>query len=249
MGRSSRSYDARMGVWLSPDPILADYMQGGPSRGVYNPVNLSLYTQSWNSPTVHRDPDGRFVPLVVIGIAALVGGGAEAIRQAAAGEEFSLAKVGIAGGTAAVGAGVGMLTGGLGAAPFWAGVAGGAIGSGSNGVFQDMHDGEDFDLGKLVTNAAVGGVLGGALSATAHHFVPNRGATQLVDADPLVKALFGSVGVPNASAMVAAGQGDVAATILQGIVDVSRAASSPKTDQWGRPKNEQCDRLSQECYR
>ncbi|MGK3977771.1 RHS repeat-associated core domain-containing protein [Sorangium sp. So ce118] len=33
----ARYYDPRMSVWLSPDPILDEYMQGGPGAGVFNP--------------------------------------------------------------------------------------------------------------------------------------------------------------------------------------------------------------------
>lgn len=55
-------YDARMDVWLSPDPILAQYMRGRPVVGAYDPANLGLYTFAWNNPVNVEDPDGRCVP-------------------------------------------------------------------------------------------------------------------------------------------------------------------------------------------
>ncbi|WP_437755251.1 RHS repeat-associated core domain-containing protein [Sorangium sp. So ce1389] len=55
----ARSYEPRLGVWLSPDPVLADYMAGRLNGGVYRPINLSLYTYAWNNPVILIDPDGR----------------------------------------------------------------------------------------------------------------------------------------------------------------------------------------------
>ncbi|HTN89589.1 MAG TPA: RHS repeat-associated core domain-containing protein, partial [Sorangium sp.] len=55
----ARSYEPRLGVWLSPDPVLAEYMTGRLNGGVYRPINLSLYTYAWNNPVVLIDPDGR----------------------------------------------------------------------------------------------------------------------------------------------------------------------------------------------
>jgi len=45
---------------LSPDPVLADYMTGRINGGVYRPINLALYTYTWNNPVVLIDPNGRF---------------------------------------------------------------------------------------------------------------------------------------------------------------------------------------------
>ncbi|WP_437753783.1 RHS repeat domain-containing protein [Sorangium sp. So ce1389] len=55
----ARSYEPRLGVWLSPDPILNQYMAGGPAGGVFNPGNLGLYTYALNNPVNLVDPDGR----------------------------------------------------------------------------------------------------------------------------------------------------------------------------------------------
>ena len=55
----ARYYDARNAQWLSADPILADYMRGGPNKGVFTPRNLGLYAYTWNNPVTLRDPTGR----------------------------------------------------------------------------------------------------------------------------------------------------------------------------------------------
>jgi RHS repeat-associated protein len=55
----ARYYDPRSSLWASSDPILANYMQRGPSGA--SPKNLGLYAYGWNNPVVMRDPDGREV--------------------------------------------------------------------------------------------------------------------------------------------------------------------------------------------
>jgi len=55
----ARYYNPRAGVWMSPDPILAQYMQGEPVAGVFNPSNLAAYTYAWNNPVKVKDGDGR----------------------------------------------------------------------------------------------------------------------------------------------------------------------------------------------
>jgi hypothetical protein len=44
--------------WISPDPILANFMGGAPNNGVYQPRHLGLYTYTINNPVVLRDPSG-----------------------------------------------------------------------------------------------------------------------------------------------------------------------------------------------
>ena len=55
----ARYYDPQIQRWLSPDPILGQYMKGGANGGVFQPRNLGLYTYAWNNPVVLIDPDGR----------------------------------------------------------------------------------------------------------------------------------------------------------------------------------------------
>jgi RHS repeat-associated protein len=56
----SRYYDPRLSMWISPDPVLDRYMHGSPANGVFTPLNLSLYTYTWNNPLVLRDPNGAW---------------------------------------------------------------------------------------------------------------------------------------------------------------------------------------------
>ncbi|XYH97307.1 RHS repeat-associated core domain-containing protein [Sorangium sp. So ce1128] len=62
----ARSYEPRLGVWLSPDPVLAEYMSGKLNSGVYRPINLGLYTYAWNNPVVFIDPDGRLTTQAIV---------------------------------------------------------------------------------------------------------------------------------------------------------------------------------------
>ena len=55
----ARYYEPTMQMWLSPDPIVHDYMKQGAAGAT--PKNLGLYTYTWNNPVVLRDPDGRQV--------------------------------------------------------------------------------------------------------------------------------------------------------------------------------------------
>jgi len=56
----ARYYDPRTSVWQSADPILGKYLDGaGNSGGVFNSMNLDLYTYTHNSPVVYFDPNGE----------------------------------------------------------------------------------------------------------------------------------------------------------------------------------------------
>lgn len=57
----ARQYDQRFGLWLSPDPILGDYLAGGPNGGVFAPKNLASYGFGWGNPVSNSDRDGRSV--------------------------------------------------------------------------------------------------------------------------------------------------------------------------------------------
>jgi RHS repeat-associated protein len=76
----SRWYDPRQSQWISPDPLLAHYMQGRVFGGVYSPRQLGLYGYAWNNPARLRDQDGNFVNFL---IGAAVGAGLDLAVQVA----------------------------------------------------------------------------------------------------------------------------------------------------------------------
>ncbi len=54
----ARYYDPRTSVWQSPDPVLAAYLTD-PGRGINQPLNLALYSYSYQNPVNLKDPDGN----------------------------------------------------------------------------------------------------------------------------------------------------------------------------------------------
>ena len=64
----ARYFDPRANIWISPDPILADYAAGLINGGVYSPANLGLYSYSYQNPVTLKDGNGEFV-LQVLGAA------------------------------------------------------------------------------------------------------------------------------------------------------------------------------------
>jgi RHS repeat-associated protein len=54
----ARWYHPRISQWISPDPILDQYMTDDRGGGVHVPMNLGLYTYVWNSPIRLLDPFG-----------------------------------------------------------------------------------------------------------------------------------------------------------------------------------------------
>ncbi|WP_437646443.1 RHS repeat domain-containing protein [Sorangium sp. So ce362] len=69
----ARSYEPRLGVWMSPDPILDQYMRGAPNGGVYDPIHLGLYTYTRNNPLRFVDPTGLAEECVDGGCQSFVG--------------------------------------------------------------------------------------------------------------------------------------------------------------------------------
>ena len=64
----ARYYDPRTSVWQSPDPILGKYLPSGNKKqdaqlpgigGVFNTLNLNLYTYGDQNPLRYIDPDGN----------------------------------------------------------------------------------------------------------------------------------------------------------------------------------------------
>ncbi|WP_437956876.1 RHS repeat-associated core domain-containing protein [Sorangium sp. So ce119] len=54
----ARSYEPRLGGWLSPDPTLGEYMARRTNGGVYDPIHLGVYTYMRNNPLRLVDPTG-----------------------------------------------------------------------------------------------------------------------------------------------------------------------------------------------
>ena len=56
----ARYYDARISRWISTDPIFETYLNGKRGRGgVYNSINMNVYTYAENNPITMFDPDGN----------------------------------------------------------------------------------------------------------------------------------------------------------------------------------------------
>jgi RHS repeat-associated core domain len=54
----ARYYDPRTSVWQSADPALHDYLDGDPNHGVFNSLNLGLYSYALLNPLKIFDPNG-----------------------------------------------------------------------------------------------------------------------------------------------------------------------------------------------
>ncbi|MFK4488868.1 RHS repeat-associated core domain-containing protein [Bradyrhizobium sp. USDA 336] len=55
----ARFYDNNLAIWLRPDPVLHDYLDGKINGGVYTKKNLASYSFAWGNPTGYIDRDGR----------------------------------------------------------------------------------------------------------------------------------------------------------------------------------------------
>ncbi len=112
----ARHYHQRFGIWLSPDPVLGEYLAGQRNFGVFNPKNLSAYGFGWANPISNSDKDGRspdsilqsakeFVPTwqQAMGTVRAVGGACEVVAGVCLGAATSWTGVGaVAGGAIAV---------------------------------------------------------------------------------------------------------------------------------------------------
>lgn len=54
----ARSYSRDLGIWLSPDPMMAGYLVDGSGDDAFIAQNLSSYAYAYLRPTVLHDPDG-----------------------------------------------------------------------------------------------------------------------------------------------------------------------------------------------
>lgn len=73
----ARYYEPRWARWLGVDPALGDFVdQGGRGDGplrrhIFVPASLSLFSHANQNPIVLKDPDGRWVPLLLLAIPLL----------------------------------------------------------------------------------------------------------------------------------------------------------------------------------
>jgi RHS repeat-associated protein len=173
----ARYYDPRTSVWASTDGIFAQYLDGEPQDGVYEPKNLGLYSYTYNNPTKYTDPDGNFG---VVGF--FIGAGIEVIAQVATtGKVNDWTAVGVSGvvgivtggvaGRLATNAAKGMITTTR-AVTITAATGGAASGAGS--VATDALKGDEINLNK----AAVAGVAG-TIGAGAGAKITNAGTRAL----------------------------------------------------------------------
>jgi len=175
----ARHYDPRLGLWMSPDPILDRYMKGRPSFGVYQPRNLGLYTYTWNRPTTLQDPDGRFVPILIgIAVGVAMDVGVQYLEKRQAGEELTWEnwdpwRTAISGGFGALGGagawGAAKLGTSIGHAVFYSGISGSAVSMAQTATMQ-RYRGEEFDPQEVAEAGAygfMGGLVGGVVGVGA----------------------------------------------------------------------------------
>jgi len=162
----ARYYDPRLGLWTTPDPILAEYMQGETNHGVHLPQNLALYSYGWNNPVTIRDPNGKcpmcITALVGAAIGGAIGGGVYLARAAITGGDVTAR--GLAGATVggAITGAVAGLTGGASlAVQVGAGAAAGAVGGIASRGIETGDASKTFDPKAIATDAALGGAFAG----------------------------------------------------------------------------------------
>ncbi|MDA9535869.1 hypothetical protein ACM41_06205 [Bradyrhizobium sp. CCBAU 21362] len=92
----ARHYNQRFGLWLSPDPMLGEYLAGSPNGGVFQPRNSAAYSFGWGNPVAFNDVQGKFANFVWGGIeGAIIGTGLQLIEmQLGLRDEFSYGQLG-----------------------------------------------------------------------------------------------------------------------------------------------------------
>jgi RHS repeat-associated protein len=97
----ARTYDPKLGLFLSPDPAVL----GDPGLAIDDPQVLAPYSYVRNNPTGHVDPDGRFAHIALGAlIGAAIGGGAYLVKAAITGEFSARGAVAATAGGAVAGA-------------------------------------------------------------------------------------------------------------------------------------------------
>ena len=115
----ARYYDPRTSVWVSADPIFAEYLPNfdhkiskqnpGKVNGVFDSKNIGLYTYSHNRPVILKDPDGNNAVAARIIIGFGIGYALEGASQSYLEEkqELDQGRMVVSGLTTALGVGLG----------------------------------------------------------------------------------------------------------------------------------------------
>lgn len=54
----ARYYSRDLGIWLSPDPMMAGYLDGNPGEGVFKSTNMAAFSAFFNNPITFNDASG-----------------------------------------------------------------------------------------------------------------------------------------------------------------------------------------------
>jgi RHS repeat-associated protein len=68
-----RHFDQRLALWVSPDPVLPEYLSGKLGGGVYVSKNLSSYSFGWGNPISFVDRRGEYAELPIEAISLALG--------------------------------------------------------------------------------------------------------------------------------------------------------------------------------
>ena len=189
----ARFYDNRLALWLRPDPVLHDYLDGRLNGGVFVSRNLASYGFGWGNPIGYVDADGRAIHLpaaaIAVGVGAAIGGAMEAGRQLYSdGGITSYGRIGTAATRGGISAGLAVATGGASL------IVSTAVGAGSNaalGVAERQIHNDEQTWGNIAFDATIGaasGFVGGYISRqkTAHevtatwfHDITDKGSKSL----------------------------------------------------------------------
>ncbi|RVM09356.1 hypothetical protein CN116_03785 [Sinorhizobium meliloti] len=68
----ARYYSRDVGIWLSPDPMVPNYLAGAPDGGIFVASNINAYAYSSNNPSIVTDPTGQFGEFAAAGCAITI---------------------------------------------------------------------------------------------------------------------------------------------------------------------------------
>ncbi len=116
----ARYYDAKTSLWLNTDPLsgynpvqeVEHYIDGQHNGGIFNPMNMSTYSYTYQNPIRYIDPNGKQVD--VVDFIPLVGSGRDIYRGIRDGDAltFGIGVIGLVADVATLGSGT-VVKGGL----------------------------------------------------------------------------------------------------------------------------------------